>query len=419
MDRPLDGPRRREYVVEMVTLPPRSLVGTGWKRSLAAVIAGGIIALASAFAQSYPAEASVYTEEQPDGRVLFLAENGGIVPAWITVTIEDAVNVRADVDLPLSVAVPAGEDRLDLFSLSPVRSTGSRSYRYSYTVGMGDPSTAAHQDDYLYLFPYGHGEKHRVTQGHNGDFSHFGENQYALDFDLDEGAAVHAAREGLVVRVKEDSRVGGPTARYAPYGNVIMIAHDDGSFGNYVHLQYGGALVNVGDRVEAGDLIGYSGSTGLASGPHLHFDVRIPRREGGMRSIPVRFRGPAGEAVSPAEGDVFYAVHPGKPPFEVVFGSDLRLEDFAGHSAPVGESRRIEFRAEQNDLTFAVFVGNGFPYALDTTIRFALQGMTIDSPQPIRLEIPARTEVFVTLLRADPEASQWQYAPTVEYRRVE
>ena len=56
-------------------------------------------------------------------------------------------------------------------------------------------------------------------------------------------------------------------------GNVIIIDHGLGVMTGYYHLQK--LEVNVGDHVEAGQVIGELGTTGLSTGPHLHWDVRI------------------------------------------------------------------------------------------------------------------------------------------------
>lgn len=361
----------------------------------------------------------VYGVQQDDNSYDFFASNSHFIPVFINVSFTELLSLAPSVDLPWRGAIAPETEDLYLFSLEPTTTRGRLGYNLVYSFAEGDPETAAHDDSYLYLFPFEHGTKHRVTQGHNGQFSHFGENQYALDFDLEEGTAVYAARGGVVVRVKEDSNVGGPSQRYAAYGNAIMIAHDDGSFGNYVHLRRQGAEVAVGDHVEAGQLIGYSGNTGVSSGPHLHFDVRLPQLDGTMQSIPVRFLGVDGDAVDPQEGEFYYATHPGLPPFEQVYGADLTIEDFADHSAQIATTRRIEFRAEQYDLTYAVFVGNGFENSIDATIDFQLLGMRAEGRLPIEMRIPAGTEVFVTLLRADVNAHRWQYSPTVRYRQVE
>lgn len=360
----------------------------------------------------------VWGVQQDDNSYDFYARNSHFVPMFISVSFDQLVSLAPNQDLPWRGAIAPDTDQQYLFSLQPTTTRGRIGYSLVYSFAMGDPTTVDHDDDYLYLFPFAHGSKHRLTQGHNGDFSHFGENQYAVDFDLDVGTPIYAARGGRVVRVKEDSRAGGPSMAYANMGNVVMVAHDDGTFGNYVHLRYNGAAVAVGDRVEPGDLIGYSGNTGVSSGPHLHFDVRVPLETGRMQSIPVRFRGLEGEPVDPVEGAFYYANHPGGEPFEVVFGSDLQPSDFADHREPAPGARGLEFRAEQFDLTYAIFVANGFEETIEAEITFQLVNMRAEGQFPMELTIPPGTEVFVTLLRGHPEATRFQYSPSVRYRRV-
>lgn len=361
----------------------------------------------------------VYARRNEDNSYDFYARNDHFIPVYLNVDFERLVSLEPTRDLPWRGVIDSETEDRFLFSLRPTTTRGRIGYNLRYTVAMGDPDTVDHNDDHLYLFPFEHGTKRRITQGHGGSFSHFGENRYAIDFDMPEGTPVYAARSGTVVRVKQDGRAGGPSMAYAGHGNVIMIAHEDGTFGNYVHLRFRGSRVGVGDRVEAGDLIGYSGNTGVSSGPHLHFDVRVPRWDGTMQSIPFLFRGVDGEAIDPREGVFYYAAHPELPPFEMVFGADLTNEDFADHRGEVPHTNRIEFRTEEYDLTYAVFVGNGLRDDIVATIGFNLVNMSADARLPLEVTIPAGEEIFVTLLRADPAGSRWQYAPTVRYRRAQ
>lgn len=126
-------------------------------------------------------------------------------------------------------------------------------------------------DTYIYELPFGEGDKHRVVQGYGGLFSHF--HAAALDFEMPVGTPVYAARGGEIYRYKENSDEGGISSGYKNKANYIIIKHDDGSFGCYWHLQKDGVLVKKG-RVNAGQLIGKSGATGLVVQPHLHFSVK-------------------------------------------------------------------------------------------------------------------------------------------------
>lgn len=387
------------------------------RRFIATALLAIAIGTVAAQSQATDDRVEVWGVQQADNRVDFYASNAALVPMWLTVEFQRLLGFTADRDLPWRGAIPAGTEQQLLFSILPRESARTLSYGFSYRFAEGDPSTADHDDSYLYLFPYAHGTKHRITQGYNGAFSHFDDNRYAIDFDLDEGMAIHAARGGLVVRVKEDSQVGGPAPRFAPFGNVVMIAHDDGSFGNYVHLQYQGAVVEVGDVVTAGQLIGYSGATGLASGPHLHFDIRLPQFNGTMQSIPFSFRGPEGEAIDPRENAFHYAVHPGGPDFEVVYGADLTEADFADFRGTVAPSGQIEIREEQIDFTSAMFIGNGLDFAIEATVTFELVNLRADTMEAIRLRLQPGEERFLTLLRVvDPGARPRRY--TVSFHNV-
>lgn len=145
------------------------------------------------------------------------------------------------------------------------------------------------QDDtsYLYALPYEEGKTFRVIQGYFSRFTH--KERAALDFNMKRGTKITAAREGVVIRVKEDGTLGGLKRKYRSHGNNIIIQHPDGSRAGYWHLQHNGALVNAGDTVKKGQVIALSGKTGYAMTPHLHFLVW--RSGGGQwQQVPTRFQ---------------------------------------------------------------------------------------------------------------------------------
>jgi murein DD-endopeptidase MepM/ murein hydrolase activator NlpD len=139
---------------------------------------------------------------------------------------------------------------------------------------------------YVYWLPFEHGKKFLLIQGWESKMSH--KDEVALDFKMKPGTGITAAREGIVYRIKKDSDVGGLKDEYLNKGNHVVIQHNDGSYAGYWHLQLNGVLVNVGDTVKKGQLIGYSGNTGYTAFPHLHFYV-YKNGDDGFKTIPTRF----------------------------------------------------------------------------------------------------------------------------------
>ena len=158
--------------------------------------------------------------------------------------------------------------------------------KYKWVLGN---KNVYHNNNYLYALPYKRGSTQTVTQGFNGVFSHRGESQYAVDFDLRVGQKVFAARGGQVVLTKSDGKKGGTLKKYYDEANFITIKHDDGTYGKYVHLQEDGVKVKIGQYVKRGEFIGLSGNTGYSNGAHLHFIVFRPKDYKSRVSIPIKF----------------------------------------------------------------------------------------------------------------------------------
>ncbi len=84
-----------------------------------------------------------------------------------------------------------------------------------------------------------------------------------VDLTAPRGTEIHAAGDGVVVRA---DWAGG-------YGNCVRINHGYGYLTLYGHMNK--FIVRPGQKVKRGDVIGYVGSTGLSTSPHLHYEVRI------------------------------------------------------------------------------------------------------------------------------------------------
>jgi murein DD-endopeptidase MepM/ murein hydrolase activator NlpD len=87
---------------------------------------------------------------------------------------------------------------------------------------------------------------------------------YGIDYSASAGTPVRAVGDGTVVSA----------GRSAGYGNLIEIRHKNGYTTRYAHLRGFAKGIRKGVRVKQEDVIGYVGMTGLATGPHLHYEFR-------------------------------------------------------------------------------------------------------------------------------------------------
>ncbi len=361
----------------------------------------------------------VYTEENAAGEILFYAENSNIIPYYTNISFPTMENLNCSEALPFGIAVPPETSKIYLFKLSINNRNRGYSYKYEYIFVKGDPENTVHDDDFLYLLPYSHSAKYRVDQGYNGTFTHFGDSAFSLDFNLDEGTPIMAARDGLVVEVKEDSNIGGPKKRYDDDGNYVLIYHDDGTFGNYVHLQQNGALVEVGDHIKVGQQIALSGDTGYSSGPHLHFSVSIPTIEGKLLTIPTKFLNYDFTAISIEVGQYYYSTHPGKPEFEAIFGDKITNDDYNDYLISISQNNDIEIRVEQIDNTILFFARNGFDEPYELKMDFTLSNLNSSNEIPITTNLEPLSENYICYLRTDDPGAKWSYSYNISYVAIE
>ncbi len=150
--------------------------------------------------------------------------------------------------------------------------------------------------DSPYCLPYARGEAYEVGQSYCSPPSWSHETRFAYDFLMPLGTEVRAARAGLVVELREhwpdDDRTGG-------HENMVSLRHEDETISIYMHMRQNGVLVEMGEHVGKGELLGWSGSSGDTQGiPHLHFQICL--RSGmcswntGEYTLPITFRNAEG-----------------------------------------------------------------------------------------------------------------------------
>lgn len=135
-----------------------------------------------------------------------------------------------------------------------------------------DPSLLPAKRPGVFLWPMqlvSDGGKGRVTQ-HYGERSSLyrGKPHNGLDVGAPVGTPIFAADDGVVMRVDNNDK--STWSKYQ-YGKYVMIKHNNNLATIYAHLSR--QVVSAGTEVQRGDIIGYSGNTGYATGPHLHFGV--------------------------------------------------------------------------------------------------------------------------------------------------
>lgn len=104
-----------------------------------------------------------------------------------------------------------------------------------------------------------------TTFAQSGAYSGSGHN--GIDFRAGIGTPVKAALSGTVQEINQGA------VKYCQYGKWVLVRHDNGLTSLYAHLS--GITVSKGERVSTGEVVGYSGNTGYATGPHLHLTLYI------------------------------------------------------------------------------------------------------------------------------------------------
>lgn len=114
-----------------------------------------------------------------------------------------------------------------------------------------------------------------------------------IDFAAPTGTPIFAAGNGTIAKI---GRNGG-------YGNYILIRHNDSYDTAYAHMNGFAKGLKQGSRVKQGDVIGYVGTTGRSTGPHLHYEIL----KNNTQVNPIRIKMPSGKTLKGDELDRFLA----------------------------------------------------------------------------------------------------------------
>ena len=133
------------------------------------------------------------------------------------------------------------------------------------------------------------------------------------DFAAPTGTPIYAAGDGVVERAN----------RFSSYGNYIRIRHNNEIKTAYAHLNGFAKGIKAGRRVSQGDVIGYVGTTGRSTGPHLHYEVIVAGKHTNPRSVKV----PTSEAL---EGKELARFKANVAQFEKKYENLLDGQEFAG-----------------------------------------------------------------------------------------
>ncbi|MDD5058076.1 MAG: M23 family metallopeptidase [Sideroxydans sp.] len=238
--------------------------------------------------QLYPFKLSFRAEP---GKQIVMAQNNGPAPILATVHLLNPQNAIVDTPSPIVTVVPP---QASIPIASVHGAVAGKGYRVStsFKYSIGDPD-AVHDPAATYRLPFQDGQTIMIGQVIGGRITthRAPDSRYAVDFSIPVGTPILASRKGRIVDVDQNFTRGGNDP--ALKANHVLILHEDGTLGMYSHFSANRINVSIGQWVEEGTLLGYSGNTGYSTGPHLHFAVLTNTRtaDGTAKyiSVPVTF----------------------------------------------------------------------------------------------------------------------------------
>jgi len=174
---------------------------------------------------------------------------------------------------------PLGPGELVALAELPEIDTAARFRReLQLHARFGEPR--AQPAPYVYGLPFPHGLTFAVLQGFHGAFSHRGSNEYAVDFNCPVATPVLAARPGVVVAINASAQGSGTTPEYLDdrRANFVLIRHDDGTLGEYMHLSPSGVEASEAKTIASSGSTSRSEPASTALRASASMDVRLAAR---------------------------------------------------------------------------------------------------------------------------------------------
>ena len=207
------------------------------------VVAMGFVAL-MAVATSVPAEALLTADDVKAATILAKSSASNEPGQSIVASGADSITVQADGYETSTIAEAAAASGIRMEATFVNNPNGTVQWPFAVGVHVGDR--------------FGYRDCAGCSSNHGGQ-----------DFNPGLGAEIQSIADG-VVTLAEDGE--------GSLGVHMMIEHEingETVTSVYAHMQHGTMLYTVGDIVKAGDVIGNTGNTGMSTGPHLHFEIRL------------------------------------------------------------------------------------------------------------------------------------------------